>query len=410
MSTVSPDPARSRWSRRMFCGSLLASAGARAFALSPPAPNLWAKAPEPFRKRADPERLRASANKGTPEAMSLPGLRWLAGSQKASGAWESDFGPIAATAMGLLALLGWGLTPESPEFGKTIRAAAEGLIGVGEARKGDFSSPSFAFTREEISAQLAAAEEERRYRVEPIQIGINAAPRWRYATATRALAEYYILTADKRIPPLLSAAATMIVAARAENLIPGARTDTLLIAWQYWALRTVQLAAIAVPQIDAALKLEIAYFEGDRDQNGSYGRKSSGSSFGPTGAACASVLDYSKRRNEVKDGIAFLHKEIGREFTLARYSLEAGFWVTSACALNGGSHWGDCRRGIFSEIKNRQTAAGKWIGDWGTPKNAGPAVMQSFYPVKPGEDAAMRTAFCILMLESEWRYVPPGIA
>ena len=48
--------------------------------------------------------------------MSLQGLRWMAGSQLAKGAWESDFGPIKVTAIGLLAILGWGLTPDSPEF------------------------------------------------------------------------------------------------------------------------------------------------------------------------------------------------------------------------------------------------------------------------------------------------------
>ena len=60
---------------------------------------------------------------------------------------------------------------------------------------------------------------------------------------------------------------------------PGPKTDTAIIAWQYWVLRTVQLAGVAVPQIDEAFKMEMAYFAGVQDKDsrsrknrGGYGR------------------------------------------------------------------------------------------------------------------------------------------
>ena len=52
---------------------------------------------------------------------------------------------------------------------------------------------------------------------------------------------------------------------------------------------------------------------------------------------------------------------------------------------------------------------GKWIENWGKAGRSGPSIMESFYAAKRGEDAALRTAFCGLMLESEWRYATPGI-
>ncbi len=180
------------------------------------------------------------------------------------------------------------------------------------------------------------------------------------------------------------------------------RNDTLSHAWQYWALRTVQLAAVAVPDMDDAIKRQMTYFaKSELDTKGM--------SFDVAGAAFASLLDYTKKRSEVRDEIAQLDKGIKNRSTVAEHSLESGFWTTFACALSGAPHWGDCRRAVFPEIKHRQMSDGKWIGNWSTAERTLPSVMKSFYAEKRGEDAALRTAVCILMLESEWRYSPPGI-
>ena len=126
----------------------------------------------------------------------LAGLRWLKTHQSADGSWGNEHKP-AMTGLAVLCFLGHGETPESAEFGPTVKKGLDWLLAKGTEFQGKMS-----MTRDGWGSGNAGVYE--------------------HAIASYAMGEYYTMTKDERFAELLKQAIGYIVQGHDENVV-----------WQY---------------------------------------------------------------------------------------------------------------------------------------------------------------------------------
>lgn len=172
------------------------------------------------------------------------GLDWLKKQQHADGRWgaewkskiENDQRAVRLTALGLLAFLAHGETPQSPEYGETVRRAIEYLLRRQNAETGLF-------------VPLAEKRPERGGE----DLGVYA-----HAQAVYALAEAYALTRAPALKAPVERGLAVIIKGQLDN---GAWSnwyeqpiaDSSATSWQVQALKAAQAAGIRMNGLEAAM-------------------------------------------------------------------------------------------------------------------------------------------------------------
>jgi len=317
----------------------------------------------------------------------LKGLRWLKLHQNEDGSWGSEY-RSSMTGFAMLCFLGHGELPDSPEFGPTVKRGIDWLYSNGSEFDGNLS-----MTRDGWSGGNAGVYE--------------------HAIATCPLAEYYAMTHDERVADLVKRAATHIVQGQAGdggwqyNYAKGPDSDTSVSGWQIQALKAAYLTGLAIPGIEEALNRAILNLKRVQGENGNFGYRRIGDrAFMPSvagvGVYCTYLWKQDKDRS-VRDGIEFILKSTDKypvKYNKESADLYGWYYNTQACILFGGTAWTKWNRLFHDEICNSQGPDGSW-----PPVNTR-APGGELQKKPDGAGPIFRTALCILMLESYYRYLP----
>ncbi len=267
------------------------------------------------------EALAAGDGLGTETAV-LRALRWLRTTQHDDGSWGRN--RTAMTALAVLAYLGYGETPASPEFGETIEKAIRFLLDAQQA------DGRFRFADgHDYTTPIAAY----------------------------ALSETYAIT---RIPMVKYAAEkAMSVVIRGQNAHGGfnynlrgpedTRNDLSYTAWCVQALKAAQIAQLGVEGLGDAMARAVAGVKrnhGGADGYGGFAYTAPGRS-GLTGAGALSLQFLGRPDDpETRSAIAWLSRnavvtwnagEI--DSTHRRDPVYYWYYATQAMFQQGGSTW-----------------------------------------------------------------------
>ena len=328
----------------------------------------------------------------------LRALRWLKQNQSSEGSWGSD--RTAITALGLLAYLGYGETPASPEFGDTIERAIQFLIGA-QRDNGRFQYSD----RHEYTLPIAAL----------------------------ALSEAYAIT---RIPMVKTAAEKAVeVIVKGQNAHGGfnynlkgsgdTRNDISYIAWCVQAMKAAHVAGLYVDGLEEAMRKAVA---GVRMNYRSRGGSSDGGTFnyvadraGNLGITSAGALSLQflgqPQAEQTQSAIAWINENSvvswdpsAIDSSHRRDPVYYWYYTTQVMFQQGGETWNNWNRQFSPVLVQNQTIIpaeqsgytcheGKShaIGSWPPPAGMG---------ARQGNNPAYHTILCTLMLEVYYRYLP----
>jgi hypothetical protein len=323
---------------------------------------------------------------GSPEAEQavIRGLEFLARNQQPNGTWGKGLKPYVAamTGFGLLSFLGHGETPDSPQFGPAVKNAVQWVVEEGQLSDGRLSMEQ-SFT----------------------QPGVYA-----HAIATFALAEYYTATHDPAVVDLLTKAVSYIVQGQGPDggwmyAYDKSQSDTSVSGWQIQALKAVHLSGLGLDGVDAALDKAMLNLKRVQGPNGGFGYRDNNGKYSLTGVGVYCTYSWKQEKDKtVRDGIEYMMEETKKRFPV-KYgadndNLYAWYYNTLACAKVGGVAWQTWNRLMRDEITHHQGPDGSWpilAKTTGGELQADPEGVGPYY----------RTNFCILMLESYYRYATP---
>lgn len=316
----------------------------------------------------------------------LRGLRWLVKNQNSDGSWSTK-DRSAMTGFGLLSFLGHGETPTSAEFGNTVQKAVDWLVSEGQKYEGRMS-----MTRDNWGGNP----------------GVYA-----HGIATYALGEYYSMTKDERVAPLLKQAVGYIVNGQGPDggwmyNYDKSQSDTSVTGWQIQALKAAHLTGLNMDGVDAALDKAMLNLKRVQTDAGGFGYRKAEDRPGKAGYPLCGVgvlctYFWKQSKDElVRDGIKFM---LDDDRPPVKYkgddaNLYAWYYNTQACLMVGGSAWSKWNRMFQDEICDNQSPDGSWppvnVKAPGSEGLKSPDGMGPFY----------RTNLCILMLEVFYRYMP----
>ena len=283
------------------------------------------------------------------------------------------------TGLVLLSYLGHGETPESYTYGQTVTKAVDWIIENGA----------------KFDGRLNMAK----------QFGPAAA--YEHGICTYALCEYYTMTADKRVSPVLKQAVGHIIAGQNEHggwrytydKSPG---DLSVTGWQIQALRAALLTQLDLPGVQPALDKAAKFVASLKGEHGGYGYTTPGDQYGLTGIGIYSSLLLEGARGDVRKGLEWLLEETEKnkpvKYNGENANLYAWYYHTRAFLFFGGSAWTKWNRWFQDEIINAQSDDGSW------PIPAAKGFGPQGDPGKTGQ--VYRTALCTLMLTTFYRYLP----
>ncbi len=322
---------------------------------------------------------------GSTEGAVMRALRWLKKHQEPDGRWTSTSGggigrveaAAACTGWALLAYLGHGETPASPEFGATVDKAIKWLLKTHEAGGGWF-------------------------------------PRsYQHSIATYALCEAYSMT---KLPSLKAAGEKSVeYIIQAQNPMGGWRyemnaTDADLshVGWAVQCLKAAKIGGINPGGMDNAMKKAIDWVKGVYLGNSSSGvfgyvkPERGHQNLTGVGILCLQLLGQPKA-DQVKGGLAHL-------MATGNFRWEGAIWKnvywwyydTQARFHEGGECWKTWNKQfslplVKAQIVIPQAIEGPGgrmydIGYWDTNNDRAGRVMD--------------TTLCTLMLEVYYRYLP----
>jgi hypothetical protein len=327
-----------------------------------------------------------TGGKAKSEEAVMRGLRWLVKNQNADGSWSTEQ-RSAMTGFGILSFLGHGETPTSAEFGPTVQKAIDWLVSEGQKYDGRLS-----MTKDNWGGSP----------------GVYA-----HAIATYALGEYYSMTKDERVAPLLKQATEYIVKGQGPDggwmySYDKSQSDTSVTGWQIQALKAAHLTGLNIDGVDATLDKAMLNLKRVQTDSGGFGYRKAedrpgNAGYGLVGVGVLCTYFWKQDKDElVRDGIKFM---LDDDRPKVKYKSEdanlyAWYYNTQACLMVGGSAWSKWNRMFQDEICDNQSPDGSWPpvntkapGGEGLKKPDG---MGPFY----------RTNLCILMLEVFYRYMP----
>jgi len=314
----------------------------------------------------------------------MAGLRWLKQHQNEDGSWSADFSS-SMTGFACLCFLGHGETPESPEFGPTVKKGIDWLLASGTQNQGHLSGKA--------------------------DFGGNDAV-YQHAIAAYALGEYYTMTKDDRVADLLKQAVGFIVQGQAPDggwqysYTKGPDSDTSVSGWQIQALKAAHLTGLQIPGVDEALDKAMLDLKRVQAEDGSYGYRKAGDhdfSLDGVGVLCTYFWKQDKDRG-VKEGIEHMLRQTENKHPV-KYKAEsadlyAWYYDTQACLMFGGGAWNKWNHMFQDEIADNQSPDGSW------PPCGGGAPGGELTRRPDGAGPYYRTSLCILMLEVFYRYMP----
>ena len=306
----------------------------------------------------------------------MAGLQWLMKHQNGDGSWSDEFRP-AMTGLGLLAFLGHGELPESPEFGPTVKKALDWVLEHGTEFDGRMS-----LTKDGWGANHGVYE---------------------HAILTYAMGEYFSMTGDARFAPLLKKAVGYIVDGQNPgggwdyHYAKGPRNDLSVAGWQIQALKAAHLTGLGIPGVDEALDKSMVFIKKWQGNEGGFGYTGPENRLSLTGVGVLCTYFWKEKKDPVvKDGINFLLGKADVKYKSDKADLYGWYYDTQACLMFGGYAWGKWNRMFQSEITDNQSADGSW-----------PAAKGAHLQPKPdGAGPVYRTTLCVLMLETFYRYAP----
>lgn len=309
----------------------------------------------------------------------MRGLAWLKKAQNADGSWANRNQP-AMTGFAILAFLGHGETPQSPEFGAAVTSGMEWLLASGTKFDGRLcGAPAF-----------------------------NQSGVYEHAIATLAVAEYYAMTRDERVVPLLTQAVGYIVAGQGADggwmySYDGTKSDTSVTGWQVQALWVAHLAGLHLPGLTDALDKAMLHFQRVRGPKGGFGYRTAQDRYSLTGVGVLCTYLWTQKKDPlVLAGADFIRDQALKDEPV-RYrgksaDLYAWYYHTHALLMVGGRSWTTWSLMIRDELYRAQGADGSWPPTDG--KAHGPEKS------KDAVGLVYRTALCTLMLEAFYRYTP----
>jgi hypothetical protein len=363
------------------------AAAAQASAAGPPAVRLTLSGRSSDRREA----LLATGGGGeeTEAAVALA-LEWLVRNQEKSGLWSLR-GPyldgsrqenrLAATAMALLALQGAGQTTEGGSHADAVRRAWKALL----ARQ----LPDGTFDVGEIPEQQAM---------------------YAHAQATIALCELAGLTEDVALRPAAQRALDHALAAQMpdggwkyhppEPNRPN-RGDMSVTGWYMMALKTAEMAGLAVPRgtYDRLTHFLDAVFVSD-DKGYGYEIMPHTRSFQVRPALtaeallCRQYLGWPRDDPRLVAGVELLFREVPRDFEYP--DVYTWYYVTQVCHHLGGESWKRWNGWMRATLPAAQVGKGKERGSWN------PAHDKWGY----SGGRLFMTCLCTCMLEAYYRHLP----
>jgi hypothetical protein len=328
--------------------------------------------------------MKTVGGKEKSEKAVMAGLRWLKQHQNEDGSWSDQYKP-SMTGFACLCFLGHGETPESPEFGPTIKKGIDWLIASGTQFQGHLSGQG------DFGTQHAVYE---------------------HGIAAYALGEYYTMTKDERVAELLKQAIEFIIQGQAPDggwqyqYTKGPESDTSVSGWQIQALKAAHLTGLQIPGVDESLDKAMLNLKRVQAEDGSFGYRKAGDkdfSLDGVGVLCTYFWKQDKDRS-VREGIEHMLRQAGDKHPV-KYKedtadLYAWYYDTQACLMFGGSAWSKWNRMFQDEIADNQSPDGSW------PPCGGKAAGGELTRRPDGAGPYYRTCLCILMLEVFYRYMP----
>lgn len=342
------------------------------------------------------------------EAAVVRALEWLASQQGPQGCWGDvsrynktwnsrkwsssmvrDQRATRLTALGLLAFLAHGDTPQSAEFGETVQRAVEYLLA-------QQSSDSGLFVPLSGSRPVKSGED----------LGVYA-----HAQATYALAEAYALTRAPALRRPVERGVQVILDGQLEsggwgNWYEQNITDSSATSWQIQALRAAQAAGIQLRGLDAAMQRAVDGVASLYKEEGVWFYRKGAVLKAPreggpvmSGAMVLSLQLLGRPNNPmVQAGLRYLNGFGVTEWKKAwlnpiNKSLPATYeWYynTQAVFQCGGSRWKTWNAQFAPMLLTHQDAAGWWRG----PGQAA------------GEETVYSTSLCALALQVYYRILP----
>lgn len=322
------------------------------------------------------------ANKMTEksEKAVMAGLRWLKANQSEDGSWSKQFSP-SMTGLAVLCFLGHGETPESPEFGPTVKKGVDWIMNQGTKFQGRLSmAPQFT------------------------QSGV-----YEHGIGAYALGEYYTMTKDDRVKDVLTQAVAHIVAGQAPDggwqyaYAKGPDSDTSVAGWQIQALKAAHLSGLNLPGVDEALDKAMLNLKRVNGPKGGFGYRKAEDRYSLTGVGVLCTYFWKGQKDTVvKKGIEFIIEESDKNYPVVykgeKCDLYAWYYHTQACLMFGGSAWTKWNKWFQDQISDSQSPDGSWPVPGG--KAHGPQADAG------GAGPFYRTTLCVLMLEVYYRYMP----
>ena len=304
-------------------------------------------------------------------------LKWLRENQNADGSW-GDGNKSAMTGLALLCYLGFGELPDSEQYGFTIASAVQWLLDNGTKFEGRLGMET-AFSKNGV---------------------------YEHGIATYALGEFYALTHDERVLPLLTQAVAHIV----EGQGPGGgwmygfdktANDLSVSGWQIQALKAAYLTKLNLPGVDAALDKAMRYLESVQGPKGGYGYRTAEDRYSLSGVGILSRIFWKGERGELRKGMEWLIEETEKNHPV-KYrgesaDLYAWYYHTQASLMFGGAAWAKWNRWFQDELCAAQSTDGSW-------PVAGAKGAGGFQTAENKTGAVYRTTLCTLMLEVFYRY------
>jgi hypothetical protein len=330
--------------------------------------------------------LREGGGNTASEAAVAAGIKWLAQHQATDGHWSLDgfnqhghcncngFGQnndIAATAFGLLPLLGAGETHKNPKgvYTKNVDRALKYLIAK-QGRDGDFGGGMYA-----------------------------------HGLATIAICEAYGMTADPRLKAPTQSAINFIRAAQSDNggwrYEPRQGGDTSVVGWQLMALKSGQMAGLEVDDArNPTFARATRWLNSCMSSDGGYGYQ--GPDKTPTmtavGLLCRLYLGTGPRNTGIRSGVQYLKLQAPPGSISSIYYY---YYASQVMHHVGGSVWEEWNPKMRDLLIAKQ--------DKGTTKGH-PHLKGSWSPAGDAHGGAggrmMTTSLSVLTLEVYYRHLP----
>ena len=331
-----------------------------------------------FGQRVGPMRaqnLHAHGGEGTEKAV-LAGLRWLKNNQQPDGSWTSKTSVYAVSALGTLAFLGHGETPDSEEFGPTVSKAlqylvksvgTDGLVPGGKPEKGYAEGIVTLALSEAYGMTQSPAVKE------PLDRLVAAIVRWQ--------------TSPKKDPKQNGG----------WRYTPNSdESDVSVTGWMVMGLKSARLAGVEVPH-EAFDKASQYLWNMYGKEGFGYDKPGDYPATTAIGVLCQQFIGHSDDRR-IKKALDFLREQkVNYDTSDLNWSIYSWYYITQAMFQGGGSYWEYWNHQIRDTMVKAQLDDGRW-----------PAPPKSKFESKEANNysPAYFTSMGCLILEVYYRYLP----